>query len=141
MGESQTSEATNQGQRAMSKVIQFPGGRYVPPTPTVDALIGELAAVELELARARIAQIRSETWQGNVLCPFCHDISPAPKGRLTNYQSFLPHQLSISASRANQCPVSGVKQPCRRNLETADFDPMRSCAKPKSRSAAVSCQP
>jgi hypothetical protein len=25
------------------------------------------------------------------------------------------------ASRANQCPVSGVKQPCRRNLETAEF--------------------
>jgi hypothetical protein len=50
-------------------VIQFPGGRSRPPIPmtTVDALIGELAAVELELARARIAQIRSETWQGNVL--------------------------------------------------------------------------
>src|SRR5436189_3098899 len=28
------------------------------------------------------------------------------------------------ASRANQCPVSGVKQPCRRNLETAEFDPL-----------------
>jgi hypothetical protein len=27
------------------------------------------------------------------------------------------------ASGANQCPVSGVKQPCRRNLETAEFDP------------------
>jgi hypothetical protein len=26
------------------------------------------------------------------------------------------------ASRANQCPVSGVKQPCRRNPETAEFD-------------------
>jgi putative tryptophan/tyrosine transport system substrate-binding protein len=26
------------------------------------------------------------------------------------------------ASRAKQCPVSGVKQPCRRNLETAEFD-------------------
>jgi hypothetical protein len=25
--------------------------------------------------------------------------------------------------RANQCPVSGVTQPCRRNLETAEFDP------------------
>jgi uncharacterized protein YjiS (DUF1127 family) len=33
------------------------------------------------------------------------------------------------ASRANQCPVSGVKQPCRRNLETAEFDPNRSWAK------------
>ena len=28
-----------------------------------------------------------------------------------------------SAGRANQCPVSGVKQPCRRNFETAEFDP------------------
>ena len=28
------------------------------------------------------------------------------------------------ASRANQCPVSGVKQPCRRNPETAEFDPL-----------------
>jgi hypothetical protein len=28
------------------------------------------------------------------------------------------------ASRANQCPVSGVKQPWRRNLETAEFDPL-----------------
>jgi hypothetical protein len=26
-------------------------------------------------------------------------------------------------SRANQCPVSGVKQPCRRNPETAEFNP------------------
>jgi hypothetical protein len=26
------------------------------------------------------------------------------------------------ARRANRCPVSGVKQPCRRNLETAEFD-------------------
>src|SRR6266446_2604302 len=30
------------------------------------------------------------------------------------------------ASRANQCPVSGVKQPCRKNLETAEFD--RACS-------------
>jgi hypothetical protein len=34
--------------------------------PTVDALIGELTAVEIELARARLAQIRSETRQANV---------------------------------------------------------------------------
>src|SRR6266516_3522860 len=27
-------------------------------------------------------------------------------------------------SRANQCPVSGVKQPCRRNPETAEFGPI-----------------
>jgi len=27
------------------------------------------------------------------------------------------------ASRTNKCPVSGVKQPCRRNPETAEFDP------------------
>lgn len=50
----------------MSNVIRFPGGRYLPPTPSVDALIGELAAVEIELARARLAQIQSETHQANV---------------------------------------------------------------------------
>jgi hypothetical protein len=51
----------------MSNVVQFPGGRYAPPAPTVDALIGELAAVEIELARARLAQIQSETRQANAL--------------------------------------------------------------------------
>jgi hypothetical protein len=54
------------GSNAMSNIMQFPSGRYVPQAPTVDALIGELAAVEIELARARIAQIRSETWQANI---------------------------------------------------------------------------
>jgi hypothetical protein len=48
----------------MSNVIRFPNG--APQAPTVDALIGELAAVEIELARARIAQIRSETRQANI---------------------------------------------------------------------------
>jgi hypothetical protein len=33
------------------------------------------------------------------------------------------------ASRANQCPVSGVKQPCRRNPETAEFDPTATSAR------------
>jgi hypothetical protein len=42
------------------------------------------------------------------------------------------------ASRANQCPVSGVKQPCPRNLETADFDPQETLAESKSRNAAIS---
>jgi hypothetical protein len=50
----------------MSNVIRFSGSRNLPPTPTVDALIGELTAVEIELARARIAQIRSETRQANI---------------------------------------------------------------------------
>jgi hypothetical protein len=50
----------------VSKVIQFPGGRYPPPKATVDALIGELAAVEIELARARLVQIRLETRQASV---------------------------------------------------------------------------
>jgi hypothetical protein len=67
MGENKTGEATNRGQRAMSKVVQFPGSRNLPPAPTVDALIGELAAVEIELARARLAQIRSETRQAQAL--------------------------------------------------------------------------
>jgi hypothetical protein len=31
--------------------------------------------------------------------------------------------LFCRPNRAEQCPVSGVKQPCRRNLETAEFDP------------------
>jgi hypothetical protein len=50
----------------MANLIQFPSGRSLPSTPTVDALMGELVAVELELARARLAQIRSETRQANV---------------------------------------------------------------------------
>jgi hypothetical protein len=43
------------------------------------------------------------------------------------------------ASRANQCPVSGVKHPWRRNLETAESDPTRPiggnryCDAPRSR--------
>jgi hypothetical protein len=53
------------GSNAMSNIVQFPGGRYLPPTPSVDALIGELAAVEIELARARLAQIRNETRRAN----------------------------------------------------------------------------
>jgi hypothetical protein len=32
------------------------------------------------------------------------------------------------ANRANQCPVSGVKQPCRRNLMTAEVDPTETLA-------------
>jgi hypothetical protein len=51
----------------MSNVVQFPGSRYSPPKATVDALIGELAAVEIELARARLAQIRLETRQSQAL--------------------------------------------------------------------------
>lgn len=51
----------------MSNVVRFPDGRYAPPVPAVDALIDELTAVEIELARARIAQIRSETRQANML--------------------------------------------------------------------------
>jgi hypothetical protein len=47
-------------------VIKFPGRRAGPsPTPPVDALISELTAVEIELARARLAQIKSETRQAN----------------------------------------------------------------------------
>jgi hypothetical protein len=49
----------------MTNVVQFPGGQYPPPKAT--ALIDELTAVEIELARARIAQIQSETRQANTL--------------------------------------------------------------------------
>jgi hypothetical protein len=31
--------------------------------------------------------------------------------------------LFCRANRTEQCPVSGVKQPGRRNPETAEFDP------------------
>jgi hypothetical protein len=48
-------------------VIQFPSGRPMPPKPTADALLDELTAAELELVRARIAQVRSETRQANAL--------------------------------------------------------------------------
>jgi len=49
-------------------VIQFPRGRpSSPPSPTADALLDALATVQIELARARIAQIRSETRQANAL--------------------------------------------------------------------------
>jgi hypothetical protein len=55
------------GSNAMSNIVQFPSGTYLPPTPNVDALIGELAAVKIELARAQLAQIRLETRQASVL--------------------------------------------------------------------------
>jgi hypothetical protein len=38
------------------------------------------------------------------------------------------HGIFGRASLANQCPVLGVKQPCRRNLETAELDPKRTLA-------------
>jgi hypothetical protein len=47
----------------MSNVVQFPSGRYPPPIPTVDALM----EIELEIARARLVQIRLETRQASVL--------------------------------------------------------------------------
>ena len=48
-------------------VIPFPGGRNLPPKPAVDALIAELTAVEIELRRAQLAQLRSETRQAQAL--------------------------------------------------------------------------
>jgi hypothetical protein len=48
-------------------VIRFPRARNVPPKPAVDGLLGELAEVEIELARARIEQIRLETRQARAL--------------------------------------------------------------------------
>jgi hypothetical protein len=49
----------------MSNVFQFPRG--LPARTAIDALIDEVTAVELELARARLAQIKSETRQANAL--------------------------------------------------------------------------
>jgi hypothetical protein len=52
----------------MTNVIRFPGGRASsPPSPTVDALQAELVAAELELLRARLAQVRSEHRQGQAM--------------------------------------------------------------------------
>jgi hypothetical protein len=50
----------------MSNVIRF-RGRSRPPPPTTDDLIGELTAVQIELARAQLAQVRSETRQAQAL--------------------------------------------------------------------------
>src|SRR6476646_1861889 len=37
-----------------------------------------------------------------------------------------PHMaLFCRANRTERCPVSGVRQPCRRNPETAEVDPTR----------------
>jgi hypothetical protein len=41
----------------MTNLIAFPGRRRAPPAPIVD----ELTALETELVRARIAQVRTET--------------------------------------------------------------------------------
>jgi hypothetical protein len=51
----------------MSNVIRFRSRSRPPPEPTIDGLVRELTMVEIELARARIAQIRSETRQANAL--------------------------------------------------------------------------
>ena len=47
---------------SMTNVVQFPA-RRLPPMPDVDALLAERTAVEIELARAQLARIRSETRQ------------------------------------------------------------------------------
>jgi hypothetical protein len=51
----------------MTNVFQFPRSGRLPARASVDALIDEVTAVELELARARLAQIRLETRQAEVL--------------------------------------------------------------------------
>jgi hypothetical protein len=51
----------------MSNVIQFRGRSRPPPEPTIESLVRELTLVEIELARARLAQIRSETRRASVL--------------------------------------------------------------------------
>ena len=48
-------------------VIQFPGGRKVPPQATTDALLDALTAFQIELARAQLDQIRNETRRANAL--------------------------------------------------------------------------
>jgi hypothetical protein len=48
-------------------VISFPQGRPVPPKATADALLEELAGLDVKLARARLTQIQSETRQASAL--------------------------------------------------------------------------
>jgi len=51
-------------------VIQFPRRRRTPPaeaSTSLDILLAELTAVELDLARARLAQINQDTRQAGVL--------------------------------------------------------------------------
>ena len=50
----------------MSNVIRF-RGRSRPLPPTTDDLLDELTAVQIELARAQLAQVLSETRQANAL--------------------------------------------------------------------------
>src|SRR4051794_35530872 len=52
-------------------------------------------------------------------------ISPSMDGRSvsTHVERCRLLALFCRANRAEQCPVSGVKQPCRRNRETAEVDP------------------
>jgi len=47
-------------------VVQFPGRRR-PMPPTADALLEELAGLEVEIARARLAQINQDTRQAAAL--------------------------------------------------------------------------
>jgi hypothetical protein len=49
----------------MTNVIQFRGRSKSSPEPRLDALVRELTTVEVELAKARLAQIKSETRQAN----------------------------------------------------------------------------
>jgi hypothetical protein len=51
----------------VTNVFKFPRGNRLSARTAVDGLIDEVTAVEIELARARIAQIRSETRQANAL--------------------------------------------------------------------------
>src|SRR5262245_65895382 len=51
----------------MSNIVRFPRSRVTPPAPTADALLEQLVAVELALARARLAQVRAETRYANAL--------------------------------------------------------------------------
>ena len=52
----------------MSNVLRFPGGRPVPPKARMDELLDEL---EVELLRARLAQINQDTRQAAALWGWC----------------------------------------------------------------------
>jgi len=48
-------------------VVQFPGRRQVPIATSTDTLLEELARLEVEIARARLAQINQDTRQAAAL--------------------------------------------------------------------------
>ena len=80
----------------------------------VASALNDLAAA-LALIALKPARIRAMAKRGFAISEY--QLSPNARS------SCLPLALFCRANRAERCPVSGVKQPCRRNPETAEVDP------------------